>query len=325
MTSKTEQKTRTDVRFYHPDHLGSTTVVTDLDGEVTQNVAYIPYGEVFVEQRNGTWSSPYLFNAKELDEETGLYYYGARYINPKDTRWLSVDPMFEKYVGMTPYGYCAGNPVGLVDVDGRTINDEESLADAKHLQISAGVQRALYKLKLKEGKGNKEDLENKISELTQTIQDIDDMIADNDHDYKFQKVDKNEGNETYATDEKNIVVCYNSIGTKAHESRHGGQIARGKMKVQKNDNGSYTLTNYTVDKEVDAYRAQVAIDGGLTTYSYKKYMDYLRGGYKLLTPDLFYRISADEVNQITEDFVKDILQFNESGIPLPMYNFNEKK
>ncbi|MEE3485472.1 MAG: hypothetical protein VZQ98_14270 [Bacteroidales bacterium] len=45
-------------RFYHPDHLGSTTVVTDLDGEVTQNVAYIPYGEVFVEQRNGTWNTP---------------------------------------------------------------------------------------------------------------------------------------------------------------------------------------------------------------------------------------------------------------------------
>ena len=115
-----------DVRFYHPDHLGSTTVVTDLDGEVTQNVAYIPYGEVFVEQRNGTWNTPYLFNAKELDEETGLYYYGARYLNPKDTRWLSVDPMFEKYAGMSPYNYCAGNPVKLVDPTGeRPIYDED--------------------------------------------------------------------------------------------------------------------------------------------------------------------------------------------------------
>ncbi|MEE3486276.1 MAG: RHS repeat-associated core domain-containing protein, partial [Bacteroidales bacterium] len=93
---------------------------------VTQNVAYIPYGEVFVEQRNGTWNTPYLFNAKELDEETGLYYYGARYLDPTGTRWLSVDPLFEKYVGMTPYGYCMGNPVGLVDVDGRRpIYDED--------------------------------------------------------------------------------------------------------------------------------------------------------------------------------------------------------
>ena len=99
------QKTGQGIRFYHPDHLGSTTVITDLDGEVTQNVAYIPYGEVFVEQRNGAWNTPYLFNAKELDGETGLYYYGARYLDPTHAAWLSVDPLFEKYVGMTPYNY----------------------------------------------------------------------------------------------------------------------------------------------------------------------------------------------------------------------------
>ena len=123
------QKTGQGIRFYHPDHLGSTTVVTDLDGEVTQNVAYIPYGEVFVEQRNGTWNTPYLFNAKELDEETGLYYYGARYLDPTGTRWLSVDPLFEKYVGMTPYNYCMGNPIVMIDSKGKNaarIVDEEN-------------------------------------------------------------------------------------------------------------------------------------------------------------------------------------------------------
>ncbi|MBP5454982.1 MAG: hypothetical protein J6Y37_00600, partial [Paludibacteraceae bacterium] len=107
------------IYFYHPDHLGSTSMVTNIDGKITQNVVYIPYGEVFVEERNGAWSSPYLFNAKELDEETGLYYYGARYLDPTSTRWLSVDPMWEKYMGMSPYNYCAGNPVSLVDPDGR--------------------------------------------------------------------------------------------------------------------------------------------------------------------------------------------------------------
>ena len=74
-----------------------------------------------MEQRNGTWNTPYLFNAKELDEETGLYYYGARYLDPTNAAWLSVDPLFEKYVGMTPYNYCAGTPVKLVDVDGEDI------------------------------------------------------------------------------------------------------------------------------------------------------------------------------------------------------------
>ncbi len=107
-----------DIRLYHVDHLGSTTLVTDAEGLISQHVAYIPYGEVFVEQRNGSWNTPYLFNAKELDEETGLYYYGARYLDPTHAAWLSVDPLFEKYVGMTPYNYCAGNPVKLVDPNG---------------------------------------------------------------------------------------------------------------------------------------------------------------------------------------------------------------
>ena len=107
--------------FYHPDHLGSTAMVTDLDGHITQNVVYIPYGEVFVEERNGSWASSYLFNAKELDEETGLYYYGARYLNPSIALWLSTDPLQGKYPGMSPYNYCAGNPVKLVDPDGMVV------------------------------------------------------------------------------------------------------------------------------------------------------------------------------------------------------------
>ena len=106
--------------FYHPDHHASTAMVTDLDGHITQNVVYIPYGEVFVEERNGSWTSSYLFNAKELDEETGLYYYGASYLDPAIALLLSTDPLQGKYPGMSPYNYCAGNPVKLVDPDGKS-------------------------------------------------------------------------------------------------------------------------------------------------------------------------------------------------------------
>jgi RHS repeat-associated protein len=98
--------------------------VTDADGNIAQHVEYIPYGEVFVEERNSQFSTNYLFNAKELDNETGLYYYGARYLDPTGAMWLSVDPLFEKYAGMSPYNYCAGNPVKLVDPDGREATPE---------------------------------------------------------------------------------------------------------------------------------------------------------------------------------------------------------
>ena len=79
--------------FYIRDYLGSASMVLDVDGNISQSVTYVPCGEIFVEERNGTWNTPYLFNGKELDEETGLYYYGARYLNPTNGMWLSVDPL----------------------------------------------------------------------------------------------------------------------------------------------------------------------------------------------------------------------------------------
>jgi RHS repeat-associated protein len=115
------------VFFYHPDHLGSTSYVTDADGNIAQHIEYIPYGEVFVEERNNSFSTNYLFNAKELDNETGLYYYGARYLDPTVAMWLSVDPMWEKYAGISPYAYCLGNPLKLVDPTGRDVEDVDDL------------------------------------------------------------------------------------------------------------------------------------------------------------------------------------------------------
>ena len=52
-----------------------------MDGEVVQHIEYVPFGEVFVEERNNIWNTPYLFNAKEFHEETGLYYYESWYRN----------------------------------------------------------------------------------------------------------------------------------------------------------------------------------------------------------------------------------------------------
>ena len=81
--------------YYHPDHLGSSSYITNLDGEVVQHIEYVPFGEVFIEERNSIWNTPYLFNAKEFDEETGMYYYGARYYDPRLSLWISTDPLQE--------------------------------------------------------------------------------------------------------------------------------------------------------------------------------------------------------------------------------------
>ena len=106
--------------------------MTDADGNIAQHVEYIPYGEVFVEERNSQFSTNFLFNAKELDNETGLYYYGARYLDPTGAMWLSVDPMWEKYIDATPYNYCHGNPITMVDPDGRVECDAEGKIDINY-------------------------------------------------------------------------------------------------------------------------------------------------------------------------------------------------
>ena len=67
----------------------------------------------------GVYENPYKFNAKELDSETGFYYYGARYYNPRLSIWNSVDPLAEKYPSWSPYAYCGNNPINYIDPDGR--------------------------------------------------------------------------------------------------------------------------------------------------------------------------------------------------------------
>ena len=69
-------------------------------------------------------SSPCPFTGKEKDEETGYGYFGARYMDHElMTMWLSVEPMADKYPNISPYAYCAWNPVKLVDPDGREFGD----------------------------------------------------------------------------------------------------------------------------------------------------------------------------------------------------------
>ncbi|MDH5415289.1 MAG: hypothetical protein OEW87_14220 [Flavobacteriaceae bacterium] len=106
--------------YYHPDHLGSTSYVTDASGEVYQHLEYFAFGETFVEEHSNTDRTPYLFNGKELDEETGLYYYGARYYDARISVWLSVDPLADIAPDRSPYHFVSNNPINRVDPTGLT-------------------------------------------------------------------------------------------------------------------------------------------------------------------------------------------------------------
>ena len=129
--------------YYHSDHLGSTSYITDQQANVTQYDAYLPYGELLVDEHSSSADLPYKFNGKELDEETGLYYYGARYMNPIASIWYGVDPLTEKNVSSSSYFICNGNPVTYIDPNGLDTlniiyNQKTDHWDIQNVKLAAG-------------------------------------------------------------------------------------------------------------------------------------------------------------------------------------------
>ena len=115
--------TKEETFFYHSDHLGSTSYITDDHANITQYDAYLPYGELLVDEHSSSEDLPYKFNGKQFDEETGLYYYGARYMNPMTSIWYGVDVFQENKADVASYLYCFGNPINLTDPDGNWERD----------------------------------------------------------------------------------------------------------------------------------------------------------------------------------------------------------
>ena len=115
--------TKEETFFYHSDHLGSTSYITDDKANITQYDAYLPYGELLVDEHSSSEDLPYKFNGKQFDEETGLYYYGARYMNPMTSIWYGVDVFQENKADVASYLYCFGNPINLTDPDGNWERD----------------------------------------------------------------------------------------------------------------------------------------------------------------------------------------------------------
>jgi RHS repeat-associated protein len=154
--------------YYHSDHLGSAQTVTNYRGQVHERLEYTPYGELWIDWRSDLApedATPFRFTGKELDAETGLYYYGARYLDPKTGRWLSGDPAMGEYFPSAPvsdearkhngnlpgqggvfnyvnlhaYHYAGNNPVKYVDPDGRDINLENDNLSYDEFKVAEAV------------------------------------------------------------------------------------------------------------------------------------------------------------------------------------------
>ena len=109
--------------YYLRDHLGSNRMVVSGDGTIEQKNQYYPYGGPWGDISTYQGLQPFKYNGKELDRVHGLdwYDYGARRYDPAFAQFTQMDPLCEQYPHLSPYAYCAGNPVRYVDPDGRHI------------------------------------------------------------------------------------------------------------------------------------------------------------------------------------------------------------
>jgi RHS repeat-associated protein len=102
------------VNYYHTDHLGSTRLVTDGSRNKVAEYKFKPFGET--ENYSGTFGTNYQFTGKPVNAEVGLSYFGARFYDPEDGRFLTIDPARQ---GLNWYAYCNNNPINTIDPDGR--------------------------------------------------------------------------------------------------------------------------------------------------------------------------------------------------------------
>ena len=248
--------TKEETFFYHSDHLGSTSYITDEKGNITQYDAYLPYGELLVDEHSSSEDLPYKFNGKQFDEETGLYYYGARYMNPVTSLWYGVDPLAEKYVATGGYVYTLDNPVRLIDPDGRKLEGATKSDAAKMLEDINVVFKAekfaeFRKLISRSGKHATGKDFNKIdpaaysnyiannSELSNDDKALMDILVNSinsdDFTYKFQYVSENDELQDKSMLAPQLVEAIESTGHTVLTKFLGGSQTKQTKK------GSYSL------------------------------------------------------------------------------------
>jgi RHS repeat-associated protein len=130
------------IYYNHADQLGSSSIETNAAGQIVESLDYYPFGSVRLDEKTSGYEDNHKYTGKELDEETNLYYYGARYYNGKIGRFVSEDPAYlavgdknkikqitgqelQQYLsdpqGLNNYSYVKNNPLIAIDPNGEWV------------------------------------------------------------------------------------------------------------------------------------------------------------------------------------------------------------
>ncbi|GET29104.1 RHS repeat-associated core domain-containing protein [Prolixibacter sp. SD074] len=249
--------------YYLKDHLGNTRLTFHYSGTtavVDQEVEYYPFGSLFT--GNNLDKNKYLYNGKELNDEFFENYdYGARFYDAELGRWHVVDPSADKYYSISPYAYCANNPMIYIDLTGMEFTDaawewvnkliaevnsrQESnnarIAD-KQAKLDAGGLSAKQEKRLNRQIGNLQSQNNSLEGVRGEVA----TTAASDQTYNVvESSSQNEsgplpgmGTEVAYTsfnfDTKNVDITVSpgaGLGLFAHELLHGYQFETGQISL----------------------------------------------------------------------------------------------
>lgn len=269
------------------DHLGNVRIAYSIKNgsvAVKQSNSYYPFGMNIKElSLNETFESskPYIneykYNGKMFQDEIGLnwYDYGARFYDPVIARWHSPDPLAEKFFCITPFAYCANNPIRYFDPTGMEFSEDawkwvnKMMDDIKKRMADNNKTIEEKKAQLKSGglsERKEKALNRKIGRLESQNTQLESVksevailaASDQMYDVKDRSTSTGTyGNTSYDNTTGNVIInvfsnSSNPLATFAHELKHAYQFETGALSLSYSGNLAGSL--YDITDEIEAYK-----------------------------------------------------------------------
>ncbi len=287
------------------DAIGSIEIVVDGDGNVEQHTGYYPYGEPWREAAG----QPRLFGAKERRRFASLgdYDFHARFLTSATALWQASDPHAGDYMWLSPWTFCAANPIRYRDPSGKRIIDEDGILDKYRLYIESILNTykesdtRLYNLV-------KVFFKNQLKTL--------DVLEASDVIYNYKVGTTGFLSYDESTDCVVVNVVDGDNGSIAHESNHAKQYDEGKLSIRSDSNMPLL---YDRTDEVESYNIQRIFEFGRTMFEAPESIQEDGYSTKISSKDLdtfqngYYSPLSSKSSKLTKKNRRKLIEINKSG------------